>query len=372
MLLEVIYLNTRIEELIKELKHNNFDSALVTSTANFYYLSNYYTDPHERVIAVYVSETIDPIIVVPAMEVEDAKAAGWNDTIIGYHDHENPWQLLNDFLRGQEKLPASMAIEHNHFTLERYNNLTSCFQNVEFFDLENILADIRVIKSKKEYTLLKQAAQFADLAIKTGVEAITEGATELDIIALIEYEMKKQGIQEMSFTTTCLSGAKTASPHGTPGQKKITAGDMVLFDLGVIFDGYCSDITRTVAYKSVTPEQEEIYQTVLQANEKAIEASKLGTPVNKVDQAAREYIESKGYGKYFNHRVGHGLGIEVHEYPSMSSDNTLALREGMCFTIEPGIYIPGTGGVRIEDMMFMTKNGAEILTAYPKNLQIID
>lgn len=365
-------MNERIDELVKEIKRQNLDSALVTSTANFYYLSNYYTDPHERVIAVYVSEAIDPIIIVPAMEAEDAKAAGWQNTMIGYHDHENPWQLLANYLRDQEKLPGSLAIEHNHFTLERYGKLKESFAGTEIVDLENTLADIRVIKTKKEYTLLKQAAQYADLAIKTGVEAIKEGVSELEIIAQIEFEMKKQGIQQMSFATTCLSGAKTASPHGTPGQRKITAGDMVLFDLGVVFEGYCSDITRTVAYQSVTEEQREIYQTVLGANERGIEVSKIGTPVNQVDLAARQFIESKGYGKYFNHRIGHGLGIEVHEYPSMSSDNELPLKEGMCYTIEPGIYIPGTGGIRIEDMVFMTKNGPEILTAYPKELQIIE
>lgn len=365
-------MNARLENLLTEMKKKNFDSALVTSTANFYYLSNYYTEPHERVIAVYVSENINPIIVIPAMEAEDAKDAGWKDIIISYHDHENPWQLLGNYLKENNKLPKTLAIEHNHFTLERYQLLKDNFTTVEIVDLENTLANLRVIKSKKEYTLLKQAAQLADFGVETGVKAIQEGITELEVIAKIEYELKKQGIQEMSFTTMCLSGTKTASPHGTPGMKKITAGDIVLFDLGVIFEGYCSDITRTVAYKSISSEQERIYNTVLGANRKGIEASVSGTPVNKVDLASRQYIENAGFGEYFNHRIGHGLGIETHEYPSMSSDNELPLKEGMSFTIEPGIYIPGTGGVRIEDMIFMTKNGAEILTAYPKELQIIE
>lgn len=364
-------MNERVEQLIKELQKHNLDSALVTSTANFYYLSNYYTDPHERVIAVYASEKIDPIILVPKMEERDAKAAGWNGLIISYHDHENPWQLLGDYLRSENKLPTSIAIEHDHMTLERYEQLKKQFPDQQFVDLENILAEIRAIKTKKEYTLLKQAAQIADEAIKIGAEAIHEGITELEVVAKIEYEMKKQGIRDMSFATTCLFGAKTASPHGTPGQSKIEAGDFVLFDLGVVFEGYCSDITRTFAYKSVTPEQKVIYETVLTANEKGIEAAQINTPVNQVDLAARKSIEAEGYGEYFNHRIGHGLGIEIHEFPSMSSDNPLPLKEGMCFTIEPGIYIPEKGGVRIEDMIFMTKNGPEVLTAFPKELQII-
>ena len=364
-------MNSRLDDLLKEMKKNDFDSALVTSTANFYYLSNYYTEPHERVIAVFVSENTDPIILIPAMEIEDAKAAGWKDTIISYFDHENPWKLLGDYLKENNKLPASMAIEHSHFTLERFRTVQEVFSGVTIVDLENTLANLRVIKSKKEYTLLKQAAQLADFGVETGVKAIQEGVSELEVIATIEYELKKQGIQEMSFTTMCLSGTKTASPHGTPGMKKITSGDMVLFDLGVIFEGYCSDITRTVAFKSITEEQEKIYNTVLGANLKGIEASQIGTPVNKIDLASREFIETAGFGKYFNHRIGHGLGIEMHEYPSMSSDNELPTKEGMSFTIEPGIYIPGTGGVRIEDMIFVTKNGPEILTSYPKELQIV-
>ena len=185
-------MSTRIEELLKAIKKKSHDSALVTSTANFYYLSNYYTDPHERVIAVYVSENIDPIIIVPEMEREDARNAGWTETIISYHDHENPWQLLKEHLQRQEKMPETIAIEHSHLTLERYNQLTNQFPDQQFVDLGNTLADIRVIKSKKEYTLLKQAAHFADAAIEAGVSAIKEGVTELEIIATIEYEMKKQ------------------------------------------------------------------------------------------------------------------------------------------------------------------------------------
>ncbi|MDY0405335.1 M24 family metallopeptidase [Virgibacillus sp. 179-BFC.A HS] len=176
----------------------------------------------------------------------------------------------------------------------------------------------------------------------------------------------------MSFATTAISGAKTASPHGTPGNKKIEKGDMVLFDLGVIYEGYCSDITRTVAFKSVTDEQQKIYDTVKVAQQKAIDASQLGTATGEIDKAARRYIEQAGYGEYFKHRIGHGLGIETHEYPSMHENNKLELKAGMCYTIEPGIYVPGQGGVRIEDMIFMTEKGAEILTESPKELRIID
>lgn len=364
-------MTNRMETLLTEMKAANLDSMLVTSSANVYYLSNYLTDPHERVIAIYISADLDPILVLPNMEKEDALAAGWSHGIIGYHDHEDPWELVKSALHKNDKIPQSIGIEYDQMTMDRYNAVTSILPNTAVKDAKELVANLRVIKNKKEYTLLKQAADLADFGIETGIKAINEGVREIDIIATIEYELKKKGIQGMSFSTMALSGAKTASPHGNPGTKKIEKGDMVLFDLGVVYEGYCSDITRTVAYKSVTDEQKKIYQTVLEAEQKAIDISAIGTPVGQVDLAARKHIEAAGYGEYFTHRIGHGLGIETHEYPSMHSKNDLALKEGMCYTIEPGIYVPGSGGVRIEDMVYMTDKGPEILTQSPKELRII-
>ncbi|SFB25040.1 Xaa-Pro dipeptidase [Lentibacillus halodurans] len=362
----------RLDLLLGELKKNDQDSMLITSAANFYYLSNYYTDPHERLIAVYISRYHDPLMIIPAMEKEDAKNAGWKYEIIAYSDHENPWKLFRQFLTRNESRPQSMALEQNHLTLERFEHIKTVLPDAIFTDAQEILANLRVIKNRQEYGLLKEAAALADFGIKTGVKAIKQDVSELEIIAKVEYELKKQGVRQMSFSTMTLSGAKTASPHGTPSMKTIGKGDLVLFDLGVVYEGYCSDISRTVAFKSATPEQEKIYNTVLDGQIKAIEASRQGTSVGQVDLAARRHIEQAGYGDYFTHRIGHGLGIETHEYPSMHSQNKLPLQTGMCYTIEPGIYVPGQGGVRIEDMVFMTDKGPEILTEYPKELQIVD
>jgi Xaa-Pro dipeptidase len=364
-------MSTRIEALLKELSTKQLESILVTSPANVYYLSNYYTDPHERVVAVYVSTQHEPILILPAMESEDAKASGWSYSMIDYHDHEDPWELFLAFLNKSGKIPETLGVEEDNLTLSRYNSVKGILPDTEVKPAQDLLASLRVIKNKQEYELLKRAAELADFGVQTGVNALREGITELEVIAEIEYELKKQGVQAMSFSTMVLFGQKAASPHGTPGSAKLQPGDMVLFDLGVIYEGYCSDITRTVAFKSVNDEQEKIYQTVLEGQLKAIEASKIGTAVGNIDQAARDHIEANGYGQYFNHRIGHGLGIETHEYPSLHGKNTLPLEKGMCFTIEPGIYVPKTAGVRIEDMIFVTEKGAEILTKFPKELQII-
>lgn len=362
---------TRLQNLYEGMEQKNVDSIFITSKANVFYYSNYYTDPHERLIGIYVTKQQDPLLIVPAMEVHDAKEAGWSKDIIGYNDDEDVWELIHSYIQNQGDTPKSIALEEEHISLERYEAIRRILPSTEIVHGQELLAQIRVRKSAQEYTLLKKAAQLADFGIETGMNAIAEGVTEMEILATIEYALKKQGVQEMSFSTTVLSGTKTASPHGTPGNKTIEKGDFVLFDLGVVYEGYCSDITRTFVFDSVSEKQKEIYETVLQAEEAAIQASKIGIEVGKIDQVARNVITEAGYGEYFTHRIGHGLGIEVHEYPSMHANNTLQLDEGMCYTIEPGIYMPHIGGVRIEDMIYITKNGAESLTKFPKHLQVI-
>lgn len=364
-------MSERINTLFAELKKQQADSCFISSKANVYYLSGYYTDPHERVIGIIVMDGIDPIFLLPKMEEEDARNAGWEHLIVSYYDHENPWHALQAFLKKQEKEPAVMAIEKDHLTLYRYNQLQETFPNAAYIDATPVIQNLRLIKSKKEHDLLRTAAELADLGVKTGVEALKEGVSELEVVAAIEHTLKKQGIREMSFQTMALFGSKTASPHGNPDKTQLEKNNFVLFDLGVIYQGYCSDITRTVAFGNITDEQKQIYDTVLEAQERAIDASRTGTAVGELDKIARNYITEQGYGEYFTHRLGHGLGIETHEYPSMHSENTLPIEPGMCFTIEPGIYVLGVGGVRIEDMLFTTNYMPLELTKYPKTLQVI-
>ncbi|SNZ18060.1 Xaa-Pro dipeptidase [Terribacillus aidingensis] len=361
----------RIDTLLRQLKDNQTDSVFITSMENVYYVSNYYTDPHERLVAVFADQKDAPLLILPAMEKEDALKAGWKEEMLTYHDHENVWQLFKDYLKERGRVPASMGVEKDHMSVIRLEMLQQILPEVSFGNATEFLQYQRIIKDKKEYTLLKQAAVLADYGVKKGIEAIAAGKTELQITAELEYALKQEGVTSMSFATTVLSGAKTASPHGTPDGKQIAPGDLVLFDLGVVFEGYCSDITRTVGYKHVTADQQHIHDTVRVALEKATAASQAGTAIAEIDKAARSHIEQAGYGQYFTHRVGHGLGIGVHEFPSLSSNNTQAMQEGMCYTIEPGIYMPGVGGVRIEDDIFLTKNGPDVLTAYPRDLQII-
>ena len=245
------------------------------------------------------------------------------------------------------------------------------FPGVTFGRLDEQLNSMRNIKSEEELEKLREAARLADYAVEVGCNEIAEGKTELEILMAIEFELKKKGAEKMAFDTMVLSGPKTASPHGNPGNRKIKKGDFVLFDLGVVYQGYCSDITRTVAFGEPTDAQREIYETVSKAEQAAVDSVRPGVKAMEIDKAARDVIEQAGYGRYFTHRVGHGLGISVHEYPSVTGTNELVLEEGMVFTIEPGIYHPGITGVRIEDDVVVTADGVEVLTKFPKELQIL-
>lgn len=361
----------RLTNYLEWMKQNDIDVSFLTSTENVFYLSGFYSEPHERLLGLLLFQEKEPILVCPGMEKEGAKASGWEYEIIGYSDIDNPWQRIESAVQKRLSKIAKAAIEKEHMNVERFEAISAIFPNAAFFSAEEKLRRLRMIKDSDELTKLRKACELADYAIKAGCSEIQEGKTELDILAAIEYEMKKKGIAQMSFATMVLTGANAASPHGTPGLTKIKKGDLVLFDLGVVVDGYCSDITRTVAYGDISEKQKEIYDTVLRAQLAAIDASKPGASIADVDQTARKIIAEAGYGEFFTHRLGHGLGISIHEYPSVTETNPLILEPGMVYTIEPGIYVPNVAGVRIEDDVCITENGVEVLTKFPKELKFI-
>jgi Xaa-Pro dipeptidase len=364
-------MNQRLKKLQAWMRENDVQISFITSSENIFYLSGFYSDPHERLLALAVFQEEEPFLVCPAMETHGAKNSGWNDEIIGYSDIDHPWELIFQGLNKRNIKTENLAIEKEHMNVERFEELQNLFPKSRFVSAEEKLRKLRMIKDSKELKIIEEACALADYAVGVGVSEIKEGKTELEILSAIEFSLKKKGVTEMSFATMVLTGANAASPHGTPGLTTIQKGDLVLFDLGVVVDRYCSDITRTVAYSDINEKQKEIYETVLNAQLAAISASKPGITAAKADLAARNVISQAGYGEFFPHRLGHGLGISVHEYPSVTETNQLVLEEGMVYTIEPGIYVPGVAGVRIEDDVYVTADGVKVLTKYPKELQII-
>jgi Xaa-Pro dipeptidase len=361
----------KINQISTYLSENNLDAAFITTPDNVFYVSGFRSNPHERLLGVVIFKDAEPLMICPKMEVPDAKEAGWSFDIVGHQDTDQPWQLLKEAIDRKGINVSQLAIEKSHLTVERLEALQQLFPQASFARLDDQLNSMRVIKDESELVILRQAAEYADYAIEVGVNEIAEGKTELEILTAIELALKKKGIAHMSFDTMVLSGPKTASPHGKPGDRKIQKGDFVLFDLGVIYKGYCSDITRTVSFGEPSDAQKEVYETVRKAEQDAVDAVKPGVRAMDLDKIARDVITQAGYGEFFTHRLGHGLGISVHEFPSVTGNNEMELIEGMVFTIEPGIYDPSITGVRIEDDVVVTKDGGEVLTKYPKELVII-
>jgi Xaa-Pro dipeptidase len=294
-------MNQRLQQLADWLKEKDITCSFITSTPNVFYLTNFYTEPHERLLGLFVFQTEEPILICPNMELTQARNAGWQYEIIGYSDTDNPWELIQQALTKRNQHISTVALEKEHLTVDRYEKIQELFPLASFASAEEKLHTLRMIKEEKEVSILKEAAKLADYGVEVGVQAIAEGKTELEILATIEFELKKKGIRQMSFDTMVLTGLKTAAPHGKPGLDTITKGNLVLFDLGVVLDGYCSDITRTVGFGEVSEKQREVYETVLRAQVAAVEICKPGTRVGDIDRTARSIITNAGYGDYFTH-----------------------------------------------------------------------
>lgn len=358
----------RLSRIREWMNDTNVSVVLVTSPPNVFYLTGFDCNPHERFMALCLQANGDSTLFVPSLEKEAAQRSGFAH-IVTVSDTEDPMDKLRGVV-GDGPF-TSFAIEKQHLTVARYEQFLTVFGDAKSVAAEDLLQEMRVRKDAAELAIMKQAAEIADRAVETGIRAIELGKTESELVTVIESKMKELGADGPSFTTIVLSGPNSALPHGTPGNRTIQAGDFVLFDLGALYKGYCSDITRTVIVGEPSDEQVAIYETVLAANLAGIAVTKPGLPAQVVDRAARETITQLGYGEYFTHRVGHGLGIEIHEFPSVHGENNVPLVPGMTFTIEPGVYVPSIGGVRIEDDVVVTEHGVEVLTSYPKELQII-
>ena len=346
------------------LDQEKMDLAIFSNPTTINYLTGFASDPHERHMILFVMPNKDSLLFLPALDVERARAIV-DFPVVGYKDAENPWQVIKNSLPAQSY--TSIGAEFDNLNLTRFYGLKTIF-NQDFSDLTPLTNRMRLIKSRDEIDKMLVAGEFADRAMQIGFDNISLQHTETDIIAQIEFGMKKQGISKMSFETMVLTGNNAANPHGIPGTNQIENHALLLFDLGVETLGYTSDMTRTVAVGQPDQFKKDIYEIVLEAQLTALDFIKPGVTASQVDAAARQVIEKAGYGEYFNHRLGHGIGMDVHEFPSIMAGNDLVIEEGMCFSVEPGIYIPGKVGVRIEDCGYVTKSGFEVFTKTPKEL----
>lgn len=357
----------KLEELTYYMKQSGIDLIYIDEPQTVAYFTDFESTPHERVVALFVLHE-KSFLFIPALEKDKAIKTSKIKDIITYKDEDNPWEIIREEVQHREVTIRTAGIEESSLSVDRFKILQSLESSIDFIDITNHLHHIRLIKNTDEIERMIAAGEAADKALEIGYTFLKEGITEQEVVAEIEYQLKKTGISQMSFPTMVLFGDHAGSPHGNPSNRQLKKNELVLFDLGVVKNGYTSDVTRTVAFGEAPKENQAIYDVVFQAQDQAQKAVKPGITAGELDNIARSVIEQAGYGDYFTHRLGHGLGASVHEFPSLARGNDLVIQEGMCFSIEPGIYITEKIGVRIEDCVYVTSEGAIPFTKTTKKL----
>ena len=332
------------------------DALLVTDLANIRYLTGFTGSSARAVVTLKGAWFFTDFRYDSQARDELSDAGGFKIRILKKGWIEGVAALVRRFKR------SSLSFEESNLTYEAFRGLKRALKGVRLRPVSGFVESLRQVKDPLEIELLGTAAAIADEGFKEAGRLIgkcEKGLTELDVCAAIERVLKKKGATGPSFDIIVASGARSALPHGTPGDKRIKKGEFVIVDMGALYKGYHSDATRTFITGRATKRHKEIYDTVKKAHDLAISAVKPGVKAADIDRVARDYIERAGFGKYFGHGTGHGTGLNIHEGPNISPNGKATVARGMVFTIEPGIYLPGFGGVRIEDMVLVTDDGVE-------------
>lgn len=273
-------------------------------------------------------------------------------------------------LKERNKL-RNIGFESNYVSYNTWQKLREILDNVELVPLENWVEELRMIKEEEEIKKIEKALRIAERAFEKLLEMIKPGVSEKDLAVELEYQMAKLGSEKIAFETIVASGERGALPHGKASNKKVKHGEFIVFDFGSVYEGYHSDITRTIFLGEPREEEILIYNIVLEAQKRVEEIIGEGLECSFVDRVARDIISENGLGNYFGHGLGHGVGLEIHELPRLSPKSNIILKEGMVVTVEPGVYIPGKFGIRIEDLVVVGKKGSKILNKLTNDLIII-
>lgn len=272
----------------------------------------------------------------------------------------------------EQSAVKELGFEPHDLSYAAFKGYEAELAGIKLVPADSLVEELRMIKDEAELTVMREAAELADRTFEHVLTTLKPGVTELEVALEIEFYMRRHGASGVSFDTIVASGERSALPHGKASERVIGSGEFVTFDFGAYYKGYCSDITRTVVVGKPADKHRAIYDIVLEAQLNALEHIKPGMTGKEADALARDVIDRHGYGDYFGHSTGHGLGMEVHEAPRLSKLSDTVLRPGMTVTVEPGIYLPGFGGVRIEDDVVVTEHGVQRLTQSTKNFIIID
>ncbi len=348
---------SRQDSLKDTLPKSGIDAFFTFKPENVRYLSNFSGD--NAILLIMENKTI--LFTDPRYGEEAERDTADIEVRVGSN-------ILDGLIKELGKYPGkSIGFEAEETTYSQYEKVMGSLPPVILNPTYGLVEDIRVIKDDGEIGEIKKAIEIAAKAFKRTSKKFLPGASENKISAELEYQIRKGGAERIAFDFIVVSGKRGSLPHGTGSEKVLKAGEMVTIDFGAKYNGYHSDCTRTLPIGDFGQKGAKIYNIVLSAQTEAIKGVRDGVPAKEVDRIARDIIEDAGYGECFGHGTGHGVGLEVHEAPRISANSDTILKAGMIITVEPGIYIPGFGGVRIEDMLLVTKEGCEILTsAIPK------
>lgn len=352
----------RIKRLLEYFDEGGFDAFYVTDPANRFYLSGF-----SGTTGALLLSREQYCLLTDFRYTGQASSESPDYKIIEVPGSYNG--IIAEILKDNSLF--RLGCEGDHLTYNQFSDLKKMLPGIELRPGSETVEQLRICKDDSEIRHIEEAAYLADQSFTRVLAAVKAGVTEREIALQLEYFMRQSGADGVAFKIIVASGSRSALPHGVASMKTIQSGDLVTFDFGAVYRGYNSDITRTVVVGRLEPRQREIYEIVLEAQMSAISAIKAGVRAAAVDRAARGVIEKKGYGRYFGHSTGHGLGLNIHENPRLSAKDETILRPGMVVTVEPGIYLPGWGGVRIEDTVVVEDNGCRILTRSPKERLVV-
>jgi Xaa-Pro dipeptidase len=363
----------RVQRLLERMRAAGVNCVALVPGPNMVYLTGLHFHLSERPVIAFFPATGQPVLLVPALEAVKAEHApqplDWQ--LFVYSDEQGPDAACARACAALGLAGKRLAVERLTMRVLELEMVERDAPGVQAVPAEPLLADLRMTKDADELAHMRQAVNIAEEALAQALKTIRVGMTEREVAAGLTINLLKGGSGVVPFEPIVQGGPNSASPHAAPGSRRLEPGDLLLIDFGASVDGYVSDITRTFALGEPEPELVQVHEVVQAANAAGRAAAGPGVPCQEVDRAARRVIEGAGYGPYFIHRTGHGLGLQGHEPPYIVEGNTLPLAVGMTFTVEPGIYLPGRGGVRVEDDVVVTGDGCESLTTFERGLQVI-
>jgi Xaa-Pro dipeptidase len=362
---------TRFDKLAASLRTSGLDAVILNPGPTLAYLTGLHFHLMERPVVLFFAPDKNPAIVLPELEMQ--KMNGQMITPFPYGETSSEWDAA--FRAAAQSLELDgkrIGVEPRQLRLLEFRHVRDAAPEADFPDASEALAQLRLRKDPDEVQKMKRAVQIAQSALEATIPLIKAGMKEKEIASELVMQLLKNGSDpDMPFAPIVSSGPNSANPHATPSERKLQRGDLLVVDWGAAHEGYISDLTRTFAVIEVDTECQTIHRIVQEANAAGRAAAKPGVPCAEVDKAARAVIEKSGYGKFFMHRVGHGIGMEAHEEPYMRGDNMQLLEPGMTFTVEPGIYLPNRNGVRVEDNVVVTAEGAESLSDMPREMRVV-